>query len=52
MKPLFKINNENPISDYLKNTMNILDDKSLFKLNGSIIKKEIIPSSLNTNKEP
>ena len=50
-KPIFTINNENSISTYLKNNEAILDDKSLFKLNGSYIKNDVNLSSLNTNKE-
>ena len=52
IKPLFQINNENSTSDFIKNSIDILDDKVLFKLNGSFIKNDIIPSSMNTNKEP
>ena len=51
IKPLLKIKNENPISYFIKNYLNVLDDKSLFKLNGTYTKNEIISSSLNTNKE-
>ena len=52
IKPLFKVKNEYPISSFLKNSDKVFDDKSLFKLSGSFIKNDIIPSSLNTNKEP
>ena len=51
-KPVFKINNDNSIIDFYKKSLDMLDDKSLFKLNGTFIKNDIIPSSLNTNKEP
>ena len=52
LKPLFKIKNENNISFVIKNYFNVLDDKSLFKLNGTYLKNDIILSSLNTYKEP
>ena len=48
-KPLFKIKNENSISAFLKNSDKYLEDKSLFKWNGSYLKNEIISSSLNIN---
>ena len=52
IEPLFQIKAENSISNFIKNNNKILDNKSLFKLNGSFIKNKIIASSLNTNKEP
>ena len=52
IKPLFKVNTENSISNFMKDCNIILDNKSLFNLNGSYIKNEINYSSLNTNKEP
>ena len=52
IKPLLKIKNENPISYFINNYLNIIDDKSLFKLNGTYTKNAFISSSLNTKKEP
>ena len=52
IEPIFKIKTEISISNFIKSNNKILDSKSLFKLNGSFIKNEIIASSLNTNKEP
>lgn len=51
IKPLFKINNDNPNSYFIKNYLNFLDDKSLFKLYGTYEKYAFISLSLNTNKE-
>ena len=51
-KPKFEIKNEISISNFIKANNKILDNKSLFKYNGSYIKNNIITSSLNTNKEP
>ena len=52
IKPIFEIQIENSLLNFLNNSNKILDDKSLFKLSGSYIKNEIESSSLNTNKEP
>ena len=51
-KPQFTIKYDNLIYDFLNNINKVLDDKSLFNLNGSYLKNDIIPSSLNTNIEP
>ena len=51
-KPIFTIKYDNLIYDFLNNINKVLDDKSLFSLNGTYLKNEIIPSSLNTNIEP
>ena len=51
-KPVFNIKYDNSINNFLNDSMIILEDKSLFNLNGSYIKNKIILSSLNTNKEP
>ncbi len=48
-KPIFTIKYDNLIYDFLNNINKVLDDKSLFSLNGTYLKNEIIPSSLNTN---
>ena len=52
IEPVFKVNNINSISSFLKYCNLYLDDKSLYSLDVSYIKNEIISSSLNTNKEP
>ena len=52
IKPQFQVKIESSISDFIKTSFTVLEDKSLFRLNGSFIKNEIVPSSLNTNKEP
>ena len=51
-KPVFTIKYDNLIYDFLNNINKVLDDKSLFNLNGSYLKNDIIPSSLNTKIEP
>ena len=51
IKPLFHIKYDKSISNFMEN-ITVLEDKSLFKLNGSYIKNETISSSLNINKEP
>ena len=52
LKPLFEVKIDNSILTFLKNSNNILDDKSLFNLNGSYIRNEIISPTLNANKDP
>ena len=47
-KPIFTVKYDNY---FLNNINTVLDDKSLFNLNGSYIKNDIISSSLNTKKE-
>ena len=47
----FEIKSEDTISDFISMTEPILNDKSLFNINGSYIKKENILSSLSTNKD-
>ena len=47
-KPIFTIKYDNY---FLNNINTVLDDKSLFNLNGSYIKNDIISSSLNTKIE-
>ena len=51
-KPVFAIKYDNSIYTIFDNINKVLDDKSLFNLNGSYIKNDIISSSLNTNIEP
>ena len=52
IKPIFSVyKNENTISEFLEKNHKILDDKSLFKLNGSFIKNNTNSSPLNINKD-